>query len=121
MRYAIVVLIALNAAWMTFDGMRALLIGDYVTPASGPHAGQLGPWATILRGVGIEPRSKLVKAGFVTYGLIALSIVIAFAIRLPWAGRAIWCVSIAGLWYAPIGTIVNVISIGLLILADRWP
>ncbi|MGH9904860.1 MAG: hypothetical protein ACRD8U_04645 [Pyrinomonadaceae bacterium] len=48
LRSIIIVLAVLQAGWMTFDGARALIVGDYVTATSGEYAGQLGPWATEL-------------------------------------------------------------------------
>jgi hypothetical protein len=42
-----------------YDGSRALIVGDYVTPKSGAYAGQLGPWAKLVAAVGIEPRSTV--------------------------------------------------------------
>lgn len=47
-------LLTINACWMVFDGSRALLLGDYVTPAAGPYAGELGPWADVMRAIGID-------------------------------------------------------------------
>ena len=51
--WLIVLLVALNAGWMIFDGTRALTVGDYVTAASGDRAGQLGPWATLVKAIEI--------------------------------------------------------------------
>lgn len=53
-----------EAGWMAFDGVRALATGDYVTPSSGPYAGQLGPWSQVVSAVGIPPRSTAMKAIF---------------------------------------------------------
>jgi hypothetical protein len=50
---------AFEAGYMVFDGIHALTRGDYVTAAAGDYAGQLGPWATIVAAVGIDPRSSL--------------------------------------------------------------
>ncbi|MCL4704453.1 hypothetical protein KJ068_04780 [bacterium] len=41
MRWLVATLVILNAGGMTFEGTRALIVGDYVTPKSGAHAGQL--------------------------------------------------------------------------------
>ncbi len=53
-------LAALEAGWMMFDGMRALIVGDYVTPKKGPYAGQLGPWSKLVSAIGLAPRSTLI-------------------------------------------------------------
>ena len=57
-----------RAAYMAFDGVRALVVGSYITPRSGEHAGQLGPWARVVRAVGIPPESTGMKAAFVVLG-----------------------------------------------------
>ena len=36
-------LAGVEAGWMVFDGTRALVVGDYVTPSSEEHAGEPGP------------------------------------------------------------------------------
>jgi hypothetical protein len=41
--WLIAALVLLNGGWMAFDGGRALMLGDYVTPRTGQFAGQLGP------------------------------------------------------------------------------
>lgn len=55
--WIVVVLAAVNAGWMLFDGSRALVVGDYVTPSTGEYARQLGPWATLVEAVGLDPCS----------------------------------------------------------------
>jgi hypothetical protein len=78
--------------WMTFDGTRALIVGDYVTPSSGVHAGELGPWSHVVKAVGIPPRSTAMKLIFVAYGLAWLLITVGFAFRaLGVAGDADCC------------------------------
>ncbi len=42
-----------EAGYMAFDGSRALLVGTYITPQSGPFAGQLGPWSSLVANLGI--------------------------------------------------------------------
>jgi hypothetical protein len=59
--WVVVLLAGVEAGWMVADGARALVIGDYRTPARGRHAGQLGPWAGLVQLVGIPPRSTLMK------------------------------------------------------------
>ena len=100
---------------MLFDGSRALIVGDYVTPQTGEYAGQLGPWANLVETVGIEPRSTMMKAIFVLYGLSGIVAVIAYAMQKEWARSALFILAILGLWYVPIGTITNVIALILLL------
>ncbi len=42
--------------FMFFDGIRALTVGNYLTPSRGVYADQLGPWSRLIEAVGIEPR-----------------------------------------------------------------
>lgn len=107
-------LVLFTAGWMLFDGSRALIVGDFVTPASGEYAGQLGPWANLVQGLGIEPRSTLMKSVFVVYGLLALATLACYLIGYPWAGSALMVVCFLGLWYLPFGTISNLIVLFLM-------
>lgn len=99
---------------MLFDGLRALLVGEYVTPASGAYAGQLGPWADLVRAVGIDPRSTLMKTAFVGLGAAGLALGVLYVVR---PGRATtWAVAgwaAACLWYVPVGTFLSLVILGL--------
>lgn len=104
---------------MFADGLRAFVLGDYVTPSSGEYAGELGPWADVLRAVGLEPRSVVIKTIFVAYGLTTLIAVTGFAINQPWARNFLIVMAVLGLWYLPIGTGTNMIALILLFLFRR--
>lgn len=104
---------------MTFDGTRALVVGDYVTPSSGAHAGQLGPWHHVVGAVGIPPRSTAMKLIFVVYGLGWLIISLGFALHAPWAAPAMLIAAIATLWYLPVGAIVAILQLAALIWLRR--
>ena len=94
--------------WLTFDGTRAFVVGDYVTPSSGEYAGQLGPWTLLVSAAGLDPRSGVVKGAHVGLGLLWLGTVVAFAARWP---RARWLAvvcAILSLWYLPMGTVIGV-------------
>lgn len=109
------------AGWMVFDGIRALLLGDYVTPATGEHAGQLGPWAGLVSLVGIDPRSTAMKATFVAYGIAWLAVIAAFVAGLR-RSRGLMVTAAAGaLWYLPFGTLFGLLQIGLLLLPRMRP
>jgi hypothetical protein len=113
----IVVVLALNeAGWLAFDGGRALVVGDYVTPRSGQYAGQLGPWAKVVSAVGIEPRSTLMKSIHLALGLAWLVVTVCFVLRLPWAWSGMVTCAALGLWYLPFGTLLSIVQIVLLFL-----
>jgi hypothetical protein len=113
--WTIALLVFLNAGFMTFDGVRAFVVGDYIVPKSGPHAGQLGAWSKLVRAIGIAPRSSLMKTIFVLQGTVTLGLLGCYLLRLPWAPTAMLAAAIAGLWYLPVGSVVNALVIVLLI------
>ena len=116
LKWVVVVLGLLQGGWLAFDGSRALIVGDYVTPTSGPYAGQLGPWATLVSAVGIEPRSTLMKSVHLGLGLLWLVTTISFALRMRWAWRGMLACAVLTLWYLPVGTLFGVIQIALLLM-----
>lgn len=119
MKWIIVTLIILSAGWMFADGLRALVLGDYVTPSSGEYAGELGPWADVLQTIGLEPRSIIVKTAFVAYGLTSLIAVTGFATDRPWSRNFLIVMAGLGLWYLPFGTAANMIALIFLFLFKR--
>ena len=119
LRITVIVLALLQAGWMAFDGARAFVVGDYVTATSGMYAGQLGPWSKVVRAAGIEPRSSLMKAIFVIYGLAWIFVIERFTQGLSWTWLAMFIAAIGTLWYLPFGTLSSLVQITLLILLKR--
>jgi hypothetical protein len=105
----------LLGGWLMFDGVRALTVGDYVTPTSGDYAGQLGPWSQVVAAVGVEPRSSLMKGTHVLLGGFWLLSAGGFAIRRSWAWPAMAIAAGTSLWYLPLGTLIGVIELALLL------
>jgi hypothetical protein len=116
LKWFIIILALLQAGWMTFDGTRALVVGDYVTPKSGEYAGRLGPWSSLVQAIGILPRSTLMRSIFVIYGVTWLIVIACYVLKLPWAWAAMLIAAIGGLWYLPIGTAFSLLQIVLLLL-----
>ncbi|MDH3283734.1 MAG: hypothetical protein OEQ13_03265 [Acidobacteriota bacterium] len=114
----ILALVLINAGWMSFDGSQALVVGDYLTPPSGPHAGQLGPWSMVAQAAGVEPRSTLMKSIFVVYGLGYFAMTALFLRGVRWAGPGLIVVAVLGLWHLPFGTLINIVVIALLLLPN---
>ena len=115
--YLIALLVLINAGYMAFDGIHAFATGDYVTPKSGPRAGQLGPWSKVIQAIGLDPRSNLVMSLLVFQGVVTLALLVCYLFRLPWAPNALKVAAIAGLWYLPVGTVINVLVLVLLFVA----
>jgi hypothetical protein len=106
--------------FMTFDGSRALILGDYLTPHSGPFAGQLGPWSAVVTAVGIAPRSITMKVIFVVLGIGWLAAATAFQQRQRWSARILATLAVLTLWYVPFGTVMSVlVLVGLAFLGWR--
>jgi hypothetical protein len=113
--WVVVALVAVTGGWMLFDGLHALVTGDFVTPDSGTHAGQLGPWAYLVSGIGLDPRSLLVKWVFVGYAAAYLTSGAAFAAGAAGAWWALAALAVLGLWYLPFGPVANLAVLGLLL------
>ena len=108
--------------WFAFEGGRALLVGDYITPKSGQRAGQLGPWSKVVSAVGIEPCSTLMKSIFLAYGVLWLAVIVCFILKLQWAWWAMLLAAAGSLWYLPFGTLLGVVQIIVLLMpALRTP
>lgn len=114
--WVLLVLAVLTAAWLVFDGVHALVTGDYVTPKSGDYAGQLGPWSRLVASVGIEPRSTLMKSIHVVLGVAWLCACVAYFLQVSWAWTAMFACAVLGLWYLPFGTALSLVQIVLLLL-----
>lgn len=110
MTWVVLILAALTGAWMLFDGARALLTGDYVTPKTGAHAGQLGPWASLLTRIGLDPRSTFVKLLHVAAGAAWLLGVYSMLVGAEWGAAALWTAAFLSIWYLPFGTIASLVT-----------
>lgn len=115
MRYVISALAVLQGGYMLIDGLRALVTGEYITPSSGAYAGQVGPWASVVRAVGLSPDMVAMKVVFIVLGLAWLVTAVGVAIPASWAWTATMILAVASLWYAIPGTVIS-----LAILAMLW-
>ncbi|HWH07995.1 MAG TPA: hypothetical protein VNX21_02275 [Candidatus Thermoplasmatota archaeon] len=102
---------ALNGAWMLVDGSVALATGDYI-------GDELGPWAALLRAVGVDPLSRVVAAAFALYGAAYLALLAAYALRPARLRSALAAATAPLLAYLAVGTLVAAATLALL-LAER--
>lgn len=116
LRWLVLVLALAEGGWLAFDGARALVVGDYVTPSSGRHAGQLGPWSKVVAAVGIAPRSTLMKGLHLLLGAGWLVVMGCYVAGLSWAATGMLVCAVLGLWYLPFGTLLSVVQVALLLL-----
>jgi hypothetical protein len=115
-KWVIVVLAVMNFGYMTFDGSRALIKGDYIRPRSGTYAGQLGPWAKLVAAIGIKPESTIMKSLFLFWGLTGLVITVSFILNTGWSANALIIINILSLWYLVPGTISSGLQVILLVI-----
>ena len=111
LRWLVIIAAMIEAGYMVIDGNHALTTGDYITPTSGPHAGELGPWASVVSLAGIQPRSAAMKEAFVTLGCAWLVAAFAFALRVPRSSIAMIVFAFGTLWYVPIGTCLSIVQL----------
>ena len=115
-RWLTAALCVLQGGYMAFDGVRALVVGSYVTPSSGDHAGQLGPWARIVSAVGMPPESTGMKAGFVLLGTAWLVCAAGLAAGAAWSRWLGVALAVGTLWYLVPGTVISVAVLVLLLV-----
>jgi hypothetical protein len=113
--WSTVALCLLQGGYMLLDGVRALVLGTYITPSSGEHAGQLGPWARLVSLLGVEPESTAMKLVFVVLGVLWLGLGLAVAIGAEWAWAVGLALAVGTLWYLVPGTVVSVAVLVLLL------
>jgi hypothetical protein len=116
LKWVVVLMSLINAGYMTFDGARAIITGDYIRPKEGEYAGQLGPWTKLVEKIGIDPMSTFMKSIFVLFGIVGLFITVCFALNFPWAWKAMLIYNICSLWNLYFGTMSCVLQIVLLII-----
>ena len=114
LKFAVPLVALLIGGWLVYDGMRAFQKGDYTTPSSGTHAGQLGPWAKLVAFVGIDPRGAPMKTVHVLLGVSWLVSALLFVVKTPLGWIALVVNSVCSLWYLPIGTLLAVVELALL-------
>jgi hypothetical protein len=115
LQWIVLALALLQGAWLVFDGGRALMVGDYITPRSGPRAGQLGPWSRIVSALGFEPRSTFIKCLHLLLGIAWLISLLVFGLRPASGWWAVLFCAVASLWYLPVGTLLSLIVLVLLL------
>jgi hypothetical protein len=118
-RFALLAIAFLIGGWLVFDGARALVVGDYITPRAGDAAGQLGPWSRVISAVGFEPRSRLIKWVHVVLGALWLCAGGWFFINGSSGGVGLIVMSVCTLWYLPIGTVLSLAEMVLLFFWSR--
>jgi len=115
-KWIIILLAIMNFGFMAFDGSRALIKGDYIRPRTGAHAGQLGLWSKLVKGMGIHPESTAMKSVFLVWGLAGLLITVFYIFDASWARNGMIAINILSLWYLVPGTVSSVLQIILILI-----
>lgn len=116
LKWLIIVLAVFNYGYMTYDGTRAMIKGDYLRPKTGEYAGQLGPWNVLVKKIGIDPMSALMKLIFIFFGITGLIITVCFALNVSWAWKAMLIFNICSAWNLFFGTASSILQIILLVM-----
>ncbi|HEY3763269.1 MAG TPA: hypothetical protein VGN23_16095 [Verrucomicrobiae bacterium] len=116
-KWLIAFMVVTNSGYMIFDGAHAIITRDYVTPQSGPYAGQLGPWSKIVQAVGLDPHTFVVESLFIFEGMASLAALFCYLQRRKGAKAALAITNVLQLWYLPFGTISCIVVLVLLFIA----
>ena len=95
--------------WLLYDGLHQRLWGDYTR-----LYGQLGPWADLARGVGLDPQRLALF--FIALGGGLLGASFGVILRRPWGYYTALVLSAVGLLYLGFGTPVALAALLLLLL-----
>jgi len=111
MKILVTTLAFINGAYMLIDGIFVLLKGKYIGPP------KPGPWASVFYKMNVD----VFKLGplFVVFGLLWLTWLYALWSQQGWAYPMGILISIATLWYLPIGTVFSLIILLVLLLAKN--
>ncbi len=104
MRWIALVVGVTLGGWMTFDGVRAIVTGDYVRVD-----GRLGPWADLVTAIGLDPTGGWVKAGILVLGVGWWFVVVGALIDATWWRAVAVVAAAASLWYLPFGTLLGTV------------
>src|SRR5688500_18907868 len=107
MRTTILILSFLNGGFMLADGIHVLVKGKYIGPP------EPGPWAELFHALNVN----VFKLGplFILFGLLWLLFLAGYRGRQKWGRPLGFFLSVATLWYLPVGTLFSVIVFLLLL------
>ncbi len=115
-------LLGVVGGFMTFDGCRAIVVGDFLIPRTGSYQGHLGPWSGVVERIGIPARSTPMKTVFVVLGILhlaaATALVASNSAPVGWLALA---AAVTGLWYLPFGTVADTAVLAIVLLSSLNP
>ena len=108
MKILLTIIGLINAIYMLIDGIFVMINGKYIGPE------KPGPWANIFTRLNID----VFKLGplFIIFGLLWFLFVYGLQTSQSWTYWYGMILSMATLWYLPIGTLISVGVIVLLVI-----
>lgn len=91
---------------MLIDGIYVLINGKYIGPE------KPGPWALLFESLNIDVFS--LGPLFILFGLSWITWLYALWSKKPWMYKFGLGISIATLWYLPVGTLISIILLTIL-------
>ncbi len=107
MKYFVIGVSLLNGMWMLIDGIYVIANGKYIGPE------KPGPWASLLSLTGVD----VFKLGplFALFGVAWLVFGVGSWTDSGWARSFGIALSIATLWYLPVGTLISIVVLAALV------
>lgn len=101
----------INGLYMFADGVYVLMYGKYIGPP------KPGPWSVLFEKLHVD----VFKLGpvFVVYGLLWLTWLYGLWSHASWSYTFGMCVSIATLWYLPLGTLFSLLTLAMLVFGRQ--
>jgi hypothetical protein len=100
----------ITGSWMIVDGAHRLITGDFVR-----YRGELGPWATLIRGIGWDPmRFAPVFLALGIAWLVIANLLLFQNTVTAW--RAMIAIAVLSLWYLGFGVVIIVAALVLLLV-----
>lgn len=111
MKILIIILALINGGYMLIDGIYVMTKGKYIGPP------KPGPWAELFYKFDVN----VFKLGplFIIYGIVWIVFLIGVLTNQSWAYMLGIIISIASLWYLPVGTLLSIAVLLILILARQ--
>ncbi len=119
LRVAVILLVVVEAGWITFDGAQALRTGVYLKPRLGDYGGRVGEWTRVASVLGTPPASTRAKWALIRYGIAWLCAAFAFTRGAGWPWWVLFVFAGGALWYSILAVPLCLAQMLLLIAVRR--
>ncbi len=97
---------------MIVDATHRFVLGDFIR-----IGGELGPWASIVGGLGIDPLAM--GPVFLLVGVAQVIAAVLLVLHHPWGSVLVLGMAVGTLWYLVFGTVSSPVQIALISVARR--